>query len=72
MTTLLSVRPGASVRIRKLDGQPEVCRRLREMGFSEDSVVRCLQTGGSCICQVQHSRVGLSSQLAGQIYVEPV
>jgi hypothetical protein len=42
------------------------------MGFSENSVVRCLQTGGGCICQVQHSRVGLSAQLASQILVEPL
>lgn len=72
MTTLSSVRPGASVRVLKLDGQPDVCRRLREMGFGENSVIRCLQSGPQCICMVQHARVGLSSQLARQIFVEPV
>jgi ferrous iron transport protein A len=70
MTALNAVRPGASVRVLKLEGRPEVCNRLREMGFCEDSVVRCLQSGAACICQIQHSRVGLSSQLARQIWVE--
>lgn len=72
MTTLSSVRPGAAVRVKKLDGQPELCHRLREMGFGENSVVRCLQSGASCVCMVQHARVGLSSRLARQILVEPV
>jgi Fe2+ transport system protein FeoA len=72
MIALSSVRPGSSVRVLKLDGQPDLCHRLREMGFTENSVVRCLQSGPSCICQIQHARVGLSGQLAGQILVEPL
>lgn len=72
MTNLSAVCPGSSVRILRLEGQPELCSRLREMGFSENSVVRCLQTGAACICQIRHSRVGLSGQLARQILVEPV
>jgi ferrous iron transport protein A len=72
MIALSAVRPGSSVRVLKLEGQPEVCHRLREMGFCENSVVRCLQAGPACICQIQHARVGLSSQLARQILVEPV
>ncbi len=72
MTTLSAVRPGSAVRVLKLEGQPEICRRLREMGFCENSVVRCVQAGACCVCQIQHARVGLSSQLARQIVVEPV
>ncbi len=72
MTALATVRPGASVRIRKLDAQPEVCNRLREMGFCENSVVRCLQTGASCVCQIRHAKIGLSGQLAAAILVEPL
>jgi hypothetical protein len=40
------------------------------MGLCENSVVRCLQGGNSCVCQIQHSRVGLSGQIASQILVE--
>ncbi len=72
MMTLSAARPGSSLRILRLEGRPEVCRRLREMGFNENTVVRCLQAGQNCICQVQHARVGLSAQLARQIVVEPV
>ncbi|MCC2668058.1 MAG: FeoA domain [Armatimonadetes bacterium] len=72
MTNLSAVRPGSSVRVLKLEAQPEVCHRLREMGFSENSVIRCVQTGAACVCQIKHSRVGLSSQLARQILVEPI
>lgn len=72
MTTLTAVRPGSNVRVLKLDAEESLCHRLREMGFTENSVVRCVQSGASCICQIQHSRVGLSSQLASRIYVEPL
>lgn len=72
MIALNTVRPGSSVRVKKLEGQPDVCHRLREMGFSENSVIRCLQSGSACICLIQHSKVGLSSQLAHQIFVEPI
>jgi Fe2+ transport system protein FeoA len=72
MTNLSAVRPGTAVRVLKLEGQPDVCHRLREMGFTENSVIRCVQAGSACICQIQHARVGLSSQLARQILVEPL
>jgi len=72
MTALSAVRPGSSVRVLRLDGEDALCRRLREMGFAENAVVRCLQTGPACVCQVQHSRVGLSGRLAERIFVEPV
>jgi ferrous iron transport protein A len=72
MVALSTVRPGSSVRVLKLEGQPDVCRRLREMGFGENAVIRCLQAAPACVCQVHQSRVGLSSQLARHILVEPL
>lgn len=71
MTTLKTVRPGARVKVTKLDAKPEICCRLREMGFAENSVIRCIQSGTALVCQIQNARVGLSHQLAAQIYVEP-
>ena len=67
-----AVTPGSDVRVLKLEAEESLCLRLREMGFSENSVVRCLQSGAACICQIQHARIGLSGTLAGQILVEPV
>lgn len=72
MVSLSAVRPGSSVRVLKLEGQPDLCHRLREMGFCENSVIRCVQASPACVCQVQQARVGLSSQLARQILVEPL
>jgi Fe2+ transport system protein FeoA len=72
MTTLQSARPGTRVRVLRLDARPEVSHRLREMGFAENAVIRCLQGGPAMVCQVQQARVGLSGALAGQIVVEPV
>ena len=72
MTPLNTIRPGSKVRVLRLEAEESICLRLREMGFSEDSVIRCLQSGGSCVCQIQHSRVGLNGQLASRIYVEPL
>ncbi len=72
MTTLNAVRPGSAVRVRRLEGQPDVCHRLRELGFCENAVIRCLQGGPSCVCLVHQSRIGLSGHLAQQIVVEPV
>jgi ferrous iron transport protein A len=72
MTVLSAVRPGVSVRVLRLEGRADVCHRLREMGFCENSVIRCVQSGAACVCQIQHARVGLSAQLARQIVVEPV
>ena len=72
MTTLSTVRPGSNVRVLKLDADEGISHRLREMGFAENSVVRCVQSGAACVCQIQHARVGLSSQLASRIYLEPL
>jgi ferrous iron transport protein A len=59
------------VRVLRLEAEESLCHRLREMGFCENAVIRCLQSGPSCICQIQHARVGLSGQLAARIVVEP-
>lgn len=72
MVSLNAVRPGSRVRVLRLEGQSDTCRRLREMGFHESSEIRCLQNSPACICMIHHTRVGLSAQLARQILVEPV
>lgn len=62
-------RPGATVRVVRLEGQEPVCARLREMGFCEEAVVRVLNNSASVVCQVCGSRVGLSRGLASSIVV---
>ena len=68
--TLIDVPIGASVRIRHLTSRPEISARLRELGFCENAVVRCVTKGyGNIICEVYNTRVGLDSMLARGIHV---
>lgn len=69
---LSSVRAGTSVRIKQLSASPEVTHRLREMGFCEEQKVRLLAQHANIICQVCNVRLGISTQLAEKILVEPI
>ena len=69
---LSHVRAGTSVRIKQLSAPPEVKHRLREMGFCEEQKVRLLAQHANVICQVCNVRLGISSQLAEKILVEPI
>ena len=69
---LNQVEAGCFVKIRRLEASPEVSHRLREMGFCEDQQVRVVRQDDSVICQVCHARLGLSPELAGRIFVEPL
>lgn len=69
---LSSVRAGTSVRIKQLSAPPEVTHRLREMGFCEEQKIRLLAQHTNVICQVCNVRLGISTQLAERILVEPL
>jgi ferrous iron transport protein A len=68
--SLLDVPIGARVRIMHLSSHPKVCTRLRELGFCENAVVRCLTKGyGNIICEICNTRIGLNAGLARGILV---
>jgi Fe2+ transport system protein FeoA len=68
--TLSDAPIGAPVRIHRLTSRPEISTRLRELGFCENSIVRCLMRGhGNIICEVYDTRVGLNNVLASGIHV---
>ena len=70
--TLADVSTGRSARIRKLHSHPDVCHRLREMGFCEDAVIRCMLNDEEIlICEVCNSRIGLNFAVAKDILVTP-
>ena len=69
---LSQVREGTSVRIKQLAASPDLCRRLREMGFCEESRIKLLLRSHSVVCQVCNVRLGLSGELADSIWVEPL
>jgi len=64
---------GHSMRIRHLKTRPEVGLRLRELGISENVIVRCLNRGyGNVICQVLNTRIAIDLNLARGIFVTHV
>ena len=69
---LSHVRAGTSVKIKQLATAPDVTHRLREMGFCEEQKIRLLAQHTNIICQVCNVRLGISTQLAEKILVEPL
>ena len=72
LVPLSAVGPGVSVRIKQLSASPELSTRLREMGFCEEQRIKLLSRNANLICQVCNARLGISSQVAGLIWVEQV
>ncbi|MGN0847590.1 MAG: ferrous iron transport protein A [Kiritimatiellia bacterium] len=61
---------GSKFRIRTVGGSASVRRHLGDMGFVEGTeVVVVAEAGGSLIVGVHTSRVALSRDLAGKIFV---
>lgn len=69
---LSRVVAGIPVRIKQLRVPPEMCNRLREMGLGEDRQIKLLCCKSNFICLVCNARLGISSQLADSIFVEPL
>ena len=69
---LSQVGPGVAVRIKQISHSPEVSVRLRELGFCEEQCIRLISRQNTLLCQVCQARVGISSQLADKIWVEPI
>ena len=61
---------GTRVRIHQLHTAPEVSRRLREVGLTEQAIISCVHRGhGNIICAVQNTRIGIDHRLASKIFV---
>ena len=69
---LSKVSAGTSVLVKRLSAPPETSKRLREMGFTEDQTIRLVSQQTSVICQVCNARLGISKELAEQIWVQPM
>ena len=69
---LNQIQAGATARIKQLAAAPEVSQRLREMGFCEEQEVRLVSRHANVICQICNARLGISSQLAESILVQPL
>jgi len=69
---LSRVKAGVAVRIKQLCASPEMQKRLRELGFCEDHIIKLLTSQANFICQVCDARLAISEQLAKVIMVEPL
>lgn len=68
--TLSEAPIGKMLHIHQLASSPEVCLRLREIGFCENAVVRCVsRLGTGLICEVCNTKIGLNSTIAADILV---
>jgi ferrous iron transport protein A len=61
---------GAAGRVCALEGQAEVCQRLREMGIGESTIIERLSGQGTLLCLVSHTRIALSEGAARHIVIE--
>ena len=63
---------GAVVCIKRLCADPELTDRLRELGLGEEQKIKLISRQSNFICLVCNARLGISEQLAENIFVEPV
>jgi ferrous iron transport protein A len=63
---------GASGRVYALEGETDVCSRLREMGFCESAVIEKVAGRETLLCDLCGTRIALSSRAAGHIVVEMI
>ena len=61
---------GASGRVCELEGQPDTCQRLRELGFCESAVVEKVSGQRTLLCQLCGTRIALNERAARHILVE--
>jgi ferrous iron transport protein A len=63
---------GATGRVCQLEGEAQVCSRLRELGFCESTVIAKVSGEKTLVCQLCNTRMALSERAAQHIFVELV
>lgn len=61
---------GEKGRVCDLQGEANVCSRLREMGFCEEAVVERVSGNHTMLCQVCGTKIALNGRIADHIVVE--
>ena len=69
---LSQLRAGSVVRIKHLATSADVSRRLREIGFLEEQIIKLLVCQANVICLVCNARLAIGVELAQMILVEPL
>lgn len=68
---LTSLEAGTSGRLHDTQLDEETRSLLRSLGLTDASHLRVCKRGEPCIIQVRATRIGVSSSVAGGIYVVP-
>lgn len=71
-SNLCQAEVGTLLKIRKVNDDGPVGKRLREMGFCEAAEVKKISDNGTLLCSVCGAQMALSRELASQIHVDPV
>jgi Fe2+ transport system protein FeoA len=66
---LTALKAGASARLHDTRLDDETRSLLRSLGLTDASRLRVCKCGEPCIIQVRTTRIGVSSVVAGRIYV---
>ncbi|MBR6114038.1 MAG: ferrous iron transport protein A [Oscillospiraceae bacterium] len=70
MMPLVMADAGEENIIRRVGGSPEMKKHLEDMGFVVGSAVTVMNTiGGNLIVKIKESRVAISREMAGKIFV---
>lgn len=63
---------GATGRVCAINGDDDFCQRIREMGFSEATLVTKITGSTTSLCHVNGTRIALSHAAAMNILVERI
>ena len=67
---LTLLKPGDSSIITRIGGNPQTRKFLEGLGFVVGASVTVVSSaGGNIICSIKDTRVAISEQMAGKIYV---
>ena len=71
LVRLCDLRVGTSARFHEARLDPEARQLLQSLGLTPASRVRLCKGGEPCIVEVRSTRIGLSRDVAGSIFVIP-
>lgn len=69
---LTELPAGSEGRVCELNGESNLCARLREMGFCESAIIQRVGGARTLLCNVCNARIALSERAAQHIIVELV
>jgi ferrous iron transport protein A len=72
LSPLCQLPVGATGRVCAINGDSDFCQRIRELGFSEATLVTKITGSTTSLCQINGTRIALSHAAAMNILVERI